>query len=185
MIDCLAAYIPNNLIPLKFQVTFPSIHSVWARWAPPLERSRMASIAYAGNYAGTVIAMPASGLLAAAYGWESVFYVFGAIGVAWLILWMLIVRKCPEDDKFIKEEEKRYIVSKLGTAHHSQTKHISPPWKAMFTSAPVWAIVGTFMPLNAVFLFHVSKFHLNQAQLVFLIEILPPKNFWEFFTSKE
>jgi hypothetical protein len=31
----------------------------------------MASIAFAGNYAGTVIAMPASGLLAAAFGWES------------------------------------------------------------------------------------------------------------------
>lgn len=154
-------------------VTFPSIHSVWSRWAPPLERSRMASIAYAGNYAGTVIAMPASGLLAAAYGWESVFYVFGAIGVAWLILWMIIVRKCPENDRFIKEEEKRYIVSKLGNNHHSQTKHISPPWKAMLTSAPVWAIVASHCAENwgfytlltqlPTFLSNVFDFHLEKT----------------------
>lgn len=58
-------------------VTFPCIHAVWSRWAPPKERSRMASIAYAGTYAGTVIAMPASGMLADSLGWESLFYVFG------------------------------------------------------------------------------------------------------------
>lgn len=59
-------------------VTFPCIHAVWSRWAPPLERSRMATIAFAGNYAGTVISMPASGLLAKNFGWESLFYVFGS-----------------------------------------------------------------------------------------------------------
>lgn len=37
----------------------------------------MATIAFAGNYAGTIVAMPASGLLARAFGWESLFYVFG------------------------------------------------------------------------------------------------------------
>lgn len=58
-------------------VTFPCIHAVWSRWAPPMERSRMAAIAFAGNYAGTVISMPASGLLASYFGWESLFYVFG------------------------------------------------------------------------------------------------------------
>lgn len=58
-------------------VTFPCIHAVWSRWAPPLERSRMATMAFAGNYAGTVVSMPASGLLAKYFGWESLFYVFG------------------------------------------------------------------------------------------------------------
>lgn len=37
----------------------------------------MATIAFAGNYAGTVVSMPASGLLANFFGWESLFYVFG------------------------------------------------------------------------------------------------------------
>lgn len=58
-------------------VTFPCIHAVWSRWSPPHERSRMATMAFAGNYAGTVVSMPMSGILAQAYGWESLFYVFG------------------------------------------------------------------------------------------------------------
>lgn len=61
----------------KKGVTFPCIHAVWSKWAPPLERSRMSTIAFAGTYAGTVVAMPASGILAKIYGWESLFYVFG------------------------------------------------------------------------------------------------------------
>ncbi|KAG5678082.1 hypothetical protein PVAND_007784 [Polypedilum vanderplanki] len=126
-------------------VTFPTIHAVWSKWSPPLERSRMASIAFAGNYAGTVIAMPASGLLAATYGWESVFYVFGAIGCLWLVLWMIIVRRSPEEDPFISEEEKNYIVKKLGRREDIK---INPPWKEIFKSPAVWAIVASHCAEN-------------------------------------
>lgn len=62
---------------LNKATTFPCIHAVWSRWAPPLERSRMATIAFAGTYVGTIVSMPASGILANKFGWESLFYVFG------------------------------------------------------------------------------------------------------------
>jgi len=47
------------------------------RWAPPLERSRLATLALSGIYAGTVVSLLASGCLAEQFGWPSVFYVFG------------------------------------------------------------------------------------------------------------
>lgn len=31
-------------------VTFPAMHAMWASWAPPLERSRLLSLSYAGQY---------------------------------------------------------------------------------------------------------------------------------------
>ncbi|KAH8381373.1 hypothetical protein KR093_003900 [Drosophila rubida] len=126
-------------------VTFPGIHAVWARWSPPLERSRMASIAFAGNYAGTVIAMPSSGLLASRYGWASVFYVFGAIGVLWLILWLLFVRAGPELDRFCSKEECEYIQKSIGYAGNKKIKH---PWKAFFTSMAFYAIIASHFSEN-------------------------------------
>lgn len=57
--------------------TFPALNGIWARWAPPNERARMNSLAFCGNYIGTVVAMPVSSLLANTIGWESIFYVFG------------------------------------------------------------------------------------------------------------
>ncbi|PSN47931.1 Vesicular glutamate transporter 3, partial [Blattella germanica] len=58
-------------------VTYPCIHAVWAKWAPPLERSRLATLAFSGSYVGTVVSLPVSGILANQVGWPSVFYVFG------------------------------------------------------------------------------------------------------------
>ncbi|XP_059617450.1 sialin-like [Phlebotomus argentipes] len=126
-------------------VTFPCIHAVWARWAPVYERSRMATLAFAGNYAGTVVAMPLSGVLAVAWGWESVFYFFGAIGLVWAIAWMFIVKAGPEDDPFISEKEKNYILNSLG---HTEKKAIKHPWKAIFTSTAVWAIIASHFAEN-------------------------------------
>ena len=60
-------------------MTYPSIHAIWAKWAPPLERSRLAAVAFSGSYVGTVIALPLSGLLAENLSWESIFYVFGQL----------------------------------------------------------------------------------------------------------
>lgn len=129
-------------------VTFPCIHAVWAKWAPPLERSRMASIAFAGNYAGTVVAMPLSGLLAgSSWGWESIFYVFGTIACIWFVFWMWIVRASPETDPYISEDEKNYILKSLGQVEGSKKK-IKHPWKEIFMSTAVWAIIASHFSEN-------------------------------------
>lgn len=39
--------------------------------------SIVATIAFAGCYAGTVVGMPLSSILASSWGWESLFYFFG------------------------------------------------------------------------------------------------------------
>lgn len=89
-------------------VTFPCIHAVFSKWAPPHERSRsnktiafhltkiilitfvcpVATISFAGAYAGTVVSMPLSGILASTWGWESLFYFFGKF---WLLVVMNVV----------------------------------------------------------------------------------------------
>ena len=58
------------------------MHSMWGVWAPPVERTRLVSITYAGCHLGTVIAQPLSGILCASDflgGWQSVFYLFGKL----------------------------------------------------------------------------------------------------------
>lgn len=126
-------------------VTFPCIHAVWSRWSPPKERSRMASTAFAGNYAGTVVAMPLSGILAQSLGWESLFYVFGAIGCVWFIAWIIIVREGPEKDRFISKDELRYIQESL---NQKGKETLVYPWKDIFTSSAVYAICASHFAEN-------------------------------------
>lgn len=78
-----AHYSTNLFIAIRIMeglfegVTYPSIHGVWAKWAPPLERSRLATIAFSGCFIGTFVSMPLSGILASTLGWASIFYIFG------------------------------------------------------------------------------------------------------------
>lgn len=60
--------------------------------------------------------MPLSGLLAEygfADGWPSIFYVFGAIGAIWSIIFIFTVSEDPETDPRIDPEERKYIMSAL------------------------------------------------------------------------
>ena len=53
--------------------------------------------------------MPASGYLCDYVGWESVFYVFGVIGLVWFIFWCFLVFDGPDVHPRISEEEKAFI----------------------------------------------------------------------------
>lgn len=120
-------------------VTYPSIHTVWSRWAPPLERSRLATLAFSGSYMGTVLAMPLSGVLADRVGWQSVFYVTGSLALVWCVAWWWCVAERPQDDTRISETELHYIRVSIGPPDDDQM-NLPIPWKCFMTSAPVWAI---------------------------------------------
>lgn len=59
----------------------------------------------------------------------------------WFIAWIIIVKKSPLDDNLISLEERNYIMKKLQTRDKADIP--SPPWKAILTSPPVWAIVAS------------------------------------------
>ena len=53
------------------------------------------SVKSPGAQAGTMIALPVSGVLADEINWESVFYVFGALGILWFIFWAYLCHNSP------------------------------------------------------------------------------------------
>lgn len=99
----------------------------------------MNSIAFAGNYIGTVIAMPLSGVFGEVWGWESIFYIFGTVGCIWYVAWLIFIRGSPDTDPWITEEERSYIKRSLASA--TNDKPPKTPWKAIFLSTAVWAII--------------------------------------------
>jgi MFS transporter, ACS family, solute carrier family 17 (sodium-dependent inorganic phosphate cotransporter), member 5 len=86
--------------------------------------------------------MPLSGLLAEygfAGGWPSIFYVFGGLGTAWCILFLMTCYEDPQSHKTINEDERKYINFQLW----GSGKMTSPPipWKNILTSVPFFAIL--------------------------------------------
>ncbi|XP_011826715.1 PREDICTED: vesicular glutamate transporter 2 isoform X3 [Mandrillus leucophaeus] len=95
-------------------VTYPACHGIWSKWAPPLERSRLATTSFCGSYAGAVIAMPLAGILVQYTGWSSVFYVYGIFGMVWYMFWLLVSYESPAKHPTITDEERRYIEESIG-----------------------------------------------------------------------
>ncbi|XP_072125414.1 vesicular glutamate transporter 3 [Mobula birostris] len=124
-------------------VTYPACHGLWSMWAPPLERSRLATISFCGSYAGAVVAMPLAGLLVQYKGWSSVFYVYGMFGMIWYIFWLLLAYQSPAKHPTITSEERTYIESSIGERASliNTSQKFRTPWLKFFTSMPVYAII--------------------------------------------
>ncbi|KAG8582002.1 hypothetical protein GDO81_007887 [Engystomops pustulosus] len=129
-------------------VTFPAMHAMWSSWAPPLERSRLLSLSYAGCQLGTVVSLPVSGLICYYLDWIYVFYIFGALGVVWFILWFFLVSDTPQSHRTISDSEKEYILS---TLKHELSKDTDVPICAILKSMPLWAIVVAHFSYNWTF----------------------------------
>ncbi|XP_070953590.1 probable small intestine urate exporter isoform X4 [Macaca nemestrina] len=88
-------------------------YSIWVKWAPPLERSQLTTIAGSGSMLGSFIILLVGGLLCQTIGWPYVFYIFGGIGCACCLLWFPLIYDDPVNHPFISAAEKRYIVCSL------------------------------------------------------------------------
>ncbi|NXI72286.1 VGLU2 protein, partial [Anseranas semipalmata] len=124
-------------------VTYPACHGIWSKWAPPLERSRLATTSFCGSYAGAVIAMPLAGILVQYTGWSSVFYVYGSFGIVWYMFWLLVSYESPAKHPTITDEERRYIEESIGESANllGAMEKYKTPWRKFFTSMPVYAII--------------------------------------------
>ena len=74
-----------------------------------------------------------SGILAANYGWASIFYVMGGLSCVWLVLWIIFIQDSPSKQPFIDQDERDFIMSSLGSGgqeHHGPPKLI--PWGEFF-----------------------------------------------------
>ncbi|KAM9272158.1 vesicular glutamate transporter 1-like [Cariama cristata] len=170
-------------------VTYPACHGIWSKWAPPLERSRLATTAFCGSYAGAVVAMPLAGVLVQYTGWSSVFYVYGSFGVCWYFFWVLVSYESPAQHPTISPEERKYIEESIGESVGSNPLLLATPWRQFFTSMPVYAIIvanfcrsWTFYLLlisqpayfEEVFGFEISKVGLLSALPHLVMTIIVP-----------
>ncbi|KAH8854129.1 Vesicular glutamate transporter 1 [Schistosoma japonicum] len=121
--------------------SYPACHGIWRYWAPPLERSRLATIAFCGSYAGAVLGLSLSGLLAQQMGWQSPFYFYGVLGIMWFFWWWNVTHERPSLHPTISEAERKYIETSIGESPTINESKIPIPWGKFFTSLPVYAII--------------------------------------------
>ncbi|XP_014280503.1 putative inorganic phosphate cotransporter isoform X2 [Halyomorpha halys] len=126
------------LVGLAQGPIYPSLTVLMSNWSSSNERGRLGAIIFTGAYLGNFLSMAISGLIISYLGWTGVFYIFGGIGIVWLIIWMTIYHNTPLEHPYIKEDERNHITTTSGKTCY---KDLPPtPWIPILTSVPVWGL---------------------------------------------
>jgi ACS family glucarate transporter-like MFS transporter len=81
------------------------------RWFPKSERAKGNSFLLGGLYLGPIVSAPLTAWMILQFGWHSVFYVFGAIGMLLGVAWWFGYRDVPAKHPLISAEEAAYIAA--------------------------------------------------------------------------
>jgi len=115
----------------------PCLYTTMARWFPASERSRVGAVLASGMYIGLAIAFPTAVWILTHLGWPWVFYLFGALGLVWSMIWYLLVTSNPEDHPRMSQGELEYIL---------EGQHVTPkaeiiPWGRILHERAFWALL--------------------------------------------
>jgi MFS transporter, ACS family, D-galactonate transporter len=88
---------------------FPANNSLVSRWFPTRERGLATGSYTAGEYVGLAIAAPLLAWLAVRFGWHSVFYLTGGLGLLWAFVWLAWIRNRPQSDTRVSGAELEHI----------------------------------------------------------------------------
>uniref|UniRef100_A0A8C7AU10 Solute carrier family 17 member 3 n=1 Tax=Neovison vison TaxID=452646 RepID=A0A8C7AU10_NEOVI len=114
-------------------------HTLWEKWGPPHERSRLCSISLSGMILGSFTTILLGGMICQNLGWPFAFYIFG-IGCVYSLLWFVLVYDDPISHPWINIIEREYIVSSLADQIHVSPCKQPLPIKVMLRSLPLWSI---------------------------------------------
>jgi MFS transporter, ACS family, D-galactonate transporter len=134
---------------------FPANSRILSTWFPQQERARANSVYSVGQYVGLGLMIPALTWISATYGWRSLFYIFGGIGVIFAIIWHAAYRE-PHESKSANQAELDYIEAGGGLAAKSAAFAFS------------WSNVGKLISKRQIAGASIGQFCGNSTLVFFL-----------------
>lgn len=129
---------------------YPCISGTVYSWFPLKERGIVNGINFSGSRVGAAFALPVIAWLIEAAGWRITFFILGAIGILWAIIWYWWFRDEPEQHPLVGDEERKFI---LANRQQKTTEVSKIPLKRIFSSTNTWLAMGQYFASNFVFFF--------------------------------
>jgi MFS transporter, ACS family, glucarate transporter len=132
---CLTGTVSSYLALLAVRLLFgageagayPNMSGSIARWFPPTEQARAQGAVWAASRAGGVLAPWLVVPIMASLGWRAAFWIFGALGLIWAVIWSAWYRDDP------------------GPASNGHTSVGSGvPWGRLFRAPQLWLLMAMY-----------------------------------------
>jgi ACS family D-galactonate transporter-like MFS transporter len=147
---------------------FPTNSRVVATWFPQSERAMATGTYTVGEYIGLAFFSPFLFMLMGAFGWRSLFYVVGAVGIVFGLVWWKFYRE-PHEHPWINQAELDYIEAGGGLTHGK--KDAAPagaPAAAAGKSGFEWRTIGRLLKHRQLAGICLGQFAGNSTLVFFL-----------------
>lgn len=126
---------------------FPTATRAMQLWFTREERGLCQGITHSASRLGAAIVPPLTVAIMVPYGWRMVFYVFGAIGLVWSLLYFFTYRNAPEEHRWVSKAELAHIrgVDTKGNIRQIDfKKRPTVPWGVLLKHPNMWAIMCAY-----------------------------------------
>jgi ACS family D-galactonate transporter-like MFS transporter len=142
---------------------FPTNSRVVATWFPQNERAMATGTYTVGEYIGLAFFSPFLFALMGAFGWRSLFYVVGAVGLVFGVIWWFCYSE-PRDHPAANAAELEYIEAGGGLTHRKQTPDEAKPKSGGFE----WRTIGRLLKHRQLTGICLGQFAGNSTLVFFL-----------------
>lgn len=134
---------------------FPGSGKAVAEWFPPKERAMAFGIFNTGSALGAVIAPPLMAFIVHLLGWRWVFFITGAMGFVWAVIWLKFYQP-PAKSRFISDEERAFILASQSSGAAPSADATAPiPWLKLFTYRQVLGLMAAKFLTDSAWYFFI------------------------------
>lgn len=123
---------------------FPTATRAMQMWYPRDERGLVQGVSHAASRLGGALGPLVAVALMIRFGWRSVFYVIGILSLLWAILYSLVYRNMPEEDRSVSRAELariRGLDDKGEIKKANVAKRPKVPWSVLLSHGNMWGIM--------------------------------------------
>ncbi|MFM0320467.1 MFS transporter [Paraburkholderia nemoris] len=146
---------------------FPTNSRVVATWFPQSERAMATGTYTVGEYIGLAFFSPFLFMLMGAFGWRSLFYVVGGVGLVFGVIWWLFYRE-PHDHPSVNQAELDYIEAGGGLTHSKKDADVAGAPAASAKSGFEWRTIGRLLKHRQLAGICLGQFAGNSTLVFFL-----------------
>ncbi|MFM0643075.1 MFS transporter [Paraburkholderia bryophila] len=146
---------------------FPTNSRVVATWFPQNERAMATGTYTVGEYIGLAFFSPFLFMLMGAFGWRSLFFVVGGVGLVFGLVWWAFYRE-PRDHPSANQAELDYIEAGGGLTHRKKDVSAATLAGASAKSGFEWRTIGRLLKHRQLSGICLGQFAGNSTLVFFL-----------------
>ncbi|VVP85166.1 putative glucarate transporter [Pseudomonas fluorescens] len=156
----IALFMLRFLVGFAEAPSFPGNARIVAAWFPTAERGTASAIFNSAQYFATVLFAPLMGWIVHSWGWEHVFVVMGALGVAFSLVWLKVIYN-PKEHPLISAEELDHIEKNGGLVDMDKPREAG-------NSGPKWGYIKQLLTSRMMVGIYLGQYCINAITYFFL-----------------